>query len=329
MKNWIERYLYQIEKKLPQKNKKDLIEEIKSNLYDELEATYGSIDPSEEEIFSFLQDNGSPSKIASAYRGSDDALIGKELFPIYQLVVKIALLASLLGIFIATIVAVGFENQTFLSALGSFFGGIIQATIGAVGSVTIIFAFIQRFMDPAETKLQDEFNDWNPKGLPALPEKKHQLKRSEPIVAIIFLTLLIIGFNFFSGSFVFGYYTNTESLVIPVLNQEVFLQYLPWLNLVWGSSLIFHMILLVKNQWSTLLRLIKIGLDWAGLILFLWIVSNPALFAFQGGWFQRIGLDNGAELDTLFHSMIRIGLIALIALMIFETGKNLYKIFQK
>lgn len=197
MKNWIERYLYQIEKKLPHKNKKDLIEEIRSNLYDELEAKAGT-DPAEKDILEFLKENGSPKEIASAYRGREECLIGGELYPIYRLVVTIAVLASMLGITIALLVSIGFGTQSVLSALGEFLGGAFQAAIGAVGIVTIIFILIQRFMDPDEIK--KEISDWNPKDLPALPEKKHQLKRSEPIVAIVFLTLLIIGFNFFWDS---------------------------------------------------------------------------------------------------------------------------------
>lgn len=327
MKNWIERYLYQIEKRLPHKNRHDLIEEIRANLYDELEATYGSMEPTQDEILAFLQAKGKPETIATSYRGSEQTLISGSLYPIYLLVVKIALFASLLGIAVATIVSVGFETQTPLSALGNFLAGGLQAAIGAVGSVTIIFALIQRFMDPDELKTETEA--WNPKDLPAIPEKKNELKRSEPIVAIVFLILLIIGFNFFSDFIAMRYNTASDSVVIPLLNREVLLGYLPWLNLIWGSALVFHVILLIKGQWSTILRIIKIAFDWIGLGVFLWMVSNPNLFAFQGGVFQWIGVEDGATLDNLFGNMARVGIIALILIIVIETGKNIYKIIQK
>ena len=327
MKDWIDRYLYQIEKRLPRKNRTDLIEEIRANLYDELEATYVSKKPTQEEILAFLKAKGKPETIAIGYRGTEQALISGSLYPIYLLVVKIALFASLLGITVATMVAVGFDTQTPLSALGHFAGGIIQAAIGAVGSVTIIFALIQRFMDPDELKLAQE--EWNPKDLPAVPEKKNALKRSEPIVAIVFLVLLIIGFNFFPDLLAMRYSTASDRVVIPLLNQDALMGYLPWLNLVWGSALVFQVVLLIKGHWTTILRLMKIAFDWIGLGVFLWIISNPKLFVFEGGLFEWAGLENGAALDTLFHSMARIGIIALIALMVFETGKNIYKIVQK
>jgi len=326
MKNWIERYLYQIEKKLPLKNKKDLIEEIKSNLYDELEATYGSIDPSEEEILLFLQNNESPSKIASAYRGFDEALIGGSLYPLYLLIVKIALLASLLGITIATIVSVGFGTQPYLDIFGNLLGGVVQAAIGAVGSVTIIFALIQRLMDPDELKSETE--NWNPKELPAVPEKKNELKRAEPIIAIVFLILLILGFNFFPDQILQGIQKNPRSVVVPVINTHVLKSYLPWLNMIWGSALVFNIILLIKNQWTSFLRLIRIGLDWAGLILFLLMISNPDFFAIQG-IFQWLGVDGGASLDAIFRSFARVGILFIIALTIFESGKSIYKIVRK
>lgn len=329
MKNWIERYLYQIEKKLHGKNKKDLIQEIESNLYDELEARTDSSDPTEEEILEFLKGKGSPSQVASAYLGTEESLIGSELFPIYSLVVKIALLASLIGITVASMVSLGFGDQTPLAALGGLLGGIFQAAVGAVGLVTIIFALIQRFMDPEELQLQNESTEWNPKDLPVLPAKKNQVKRSDPIIAIIFLIVLIILFNLFPDFIVWGYYTNTESVVAPVLNKEVLAQYLPWMNLIWAAALTFQIVLLIKNQWTNVLRIIRIGLDWAGLALFLWIVSNPNLLVNQGGLFQWIGLENGAVLDSLFASMARVGIILLIAIVVIETGKNIYKMLQK
>lgn len=328
MKNWIERYLYQIERKLHVKNKKDLLQEIESNIYDELEAKTGTA-PTEKDILEFLNENGSPRQVAAAYLGAEESLIGGELFPIYRLVVKIALLAGTLGITIATAVSLGFGNQSPIAALGGLMSGIFQVAVNAVGFVTIIFALIQRFMDPEELKLQDASEKWNPRDLPALPEKKNQLKRSEPIIAIIFLILLIILFNFFPDFIVWGFYSDTESVLVPILNKEVLTQYLPWLNLIWAASLVFQIILLIKNQWTTLLRILRIGLDWTGLAIFLWIVSNPNLFSSQGGLFQWIGVENGAQLDSLFSSMARIGLILLIALIVIETGKHIYKIVQK
>jgi hypothetical protein len=317
MKNWIERYLYQIEKKLPQKNKKDLIEEIKSNLYDELEGKYGNVEPSEKEILQFLQKNGSPSEIASSYRGSQQALIGGTLYPIYLLVIKIALLASMIGLFVATSIAIGFGNQTFWTGIGSLLSTMFQTAITAVGMVTIIFVLIERFVDPDELKQKSQEDSWNPKNLAALPTKKTVLKRWESIVAIVFLTLLLIGFNFFSDSMVWLYSANQARVVLPIFNQEILTQYLPWLNIFWIAALVFHIILLVRNRWNTGFRLVKIGFDWAGLILFLWIISDPTLFTLQEG-----------PLYDLFASMARIGIAFIIGITLLETGSTLYKILK-
>jgi len=327
MKDWIDRYLYQIEKRLPRKTRADLIEEIRANLYDELEANYGQEEASQDEILAFLKEKGKPEAVAASYRGSEQALISGSLYPVYWLVLKIALFASLLGITIAMTVSIIFGNQAPLAALADLASGIFQAGISAVGIVTIIFALIQRFMDPDE--LQQETEKWDPKDLPEVPAKKHELKRSEPIVAIVFLTLLIIGFNFFSDFIAMRYNTATETVVIPLLNQDVLAQYLPWLNLVWGTNLIFQIYLLIQGHWTSLLRIIKIGYDWVGLGLFLWIISNPDLFAFEGGMFEWMGLENGAVLDTMFGNMAKVGIAALILIITIETIKNIMRIVKK
>ncbi|BES66247.1 hypothetical protein SANA_26860 [Gottschalkiaceae bacterium SANA] len=317
MKNWIDRYLYQIEKNLPQKNRADLIAEIKSNLYDELDEKYKGHQPTEKEILQVLQDNGSPSILASAYRGTQQALIGGTLYPIYLLVLKIVLPASIIGIFVATGIAIGFGSQSFWAGLGNLFSSMFQVAITAVGMVTVIFVLIERFADPDELKQEIKNKPWNPKELPAVPTKQNRLKRSDSIATIVFLTLFIIGFNYFSDSITWLYSANETRIVMPVFNPEILKQYLPWLNAFWLASIVFHIVLLIKNRWNTGFRLIKIGFDWTGLGLFLWIVSNPTLFTLQDG-----------GLYDLFASIGKIGLAALIGLTLFETGRTIYHMLK-
>jgi hypothetical protein len=317
MKNWIDRYLYQIEKKLPQKNRADLIAEIKSNLYDEIEGKYGNHEATEKEILQFLQENGSPSKIAWSYRGSTQALIGGSLYPIYLLVLKIVLPASMIGIFVATGISIGFGSQTFWASIGNLLSSILQVAITAVGMVTVIFVLIERFADPDELKQEIKNKPWNPKELPAVPLKKNVLKRSDSIATIAFLTLFIIGFNYFSNSITWFYSANETRLVMPFFKKEILNQYLPWLNAFWISNIIFHIVLLIRNRWNTGFRLLKIGFDWAGLGLFLWIVSNPTLFALQD-----------SPLYDLFFPMARIAIAFLIGITVVESGRTFYKMLK-
>ncbi len=84
MSNMIERYLYDVAKRLPEDIREDVKNELRSNIEDML-----SDDPGEEEIEKVLLEMGSPAKLAVKYQPNPRYLISPELFDDYFTGLKI------------------------------------------------------------------------------------------------------------------------------------------------------------------------------------------------------------------------------------------------
>ncbi len=62
----IERYIYQVGKRLPFKNRADIVSELRSSLEDQLDARADS-EPSDARVIELLNEMGSPESVAASY----------------------------------------------------------------------------------------------------------------------------------------------------------------------------------------------------------------------------------------------------------------------
>src|SRR5512138_2038150 len=103
--NLVDRYIAEVGKHLPRKNRADIEAEIRSTLEDMLDERMqasGAKDPADEAtVMALLKEYGSPREVAATYK-THQYLIGPRLFPIFEMVVRIVLVvvagASLIGL---------------------------------------------------------------------------------------------------------------------------------------------------------------------------------------------------------------------------------------
>src|SRR5574338_964427 len=100
--NLIDRYIAEVGKHLPRKNRADIEAEIRSTLEDMLEERSQGTGPADEAtVMAMLKDYGAPREVAAKYK-THQYLIGPRLFPIFEMVVKIVFAvvagASLIGL---------------------------------------------------------------------------------------------------------------------------------------------------------------------------------------------------------------------------------------
>ncbi|HEU4745527.1 MAG TPA: hypothetical protein VFS61_09835, partial [Anaerolineales bacterium] len=101
--NLIDRYITEIGKHLPRKNRADIEAEIRSTLEDMLEErkqANGQI--SEAEVIELLKEYGAPRKVAESYVGPN-YLIGPRVYPTFELVTRIVMIV----LFSLALVALG------------------------------------------------------------------------------------------------------------------------------------------------------------------------------------------------------------------------------
>ncbi len=274
----IDRYVYDVTRRLPQEQRADIEKELRSLIDDMLAARTGETEPSEDDVTAVLKELGRPQDLAAKYRGTKRHLIGPEYYDIYWLVLKIVLAATGFGLVIALIVSsvVTPPENAFSVAAGSFwgiFGGLVQA----FAYVTIAFALVERFAkDGHILKL-----DWSPKDLPPVPPLNQKdtvnIKRADPIVGLIFGVIGLIIFN--AMPWILGYVTAVEGMVsIPVFNLDVVRTMLPLIDLMICLGMLKDMIRLIAGRYSIKISLAVAAINIAMLVLNIVIFLPPAIW---------------------------------------------------
>src|SRR6188474_235110 len=100
--NLIDRYITELGKHLPRRNRTDIEAEIRSTLEDMLDERKQANGPSDEAtVLELLKEYGSPREVAATYK-THQYLIGPRLFPTFEMVLRIVFAvvsgASLIGL---------------------------------------------------------------------------------------------------------------------------------------------------------------------------------------------------------------------------------------
>jgi hypothetical protein len=278
--NMLDKYITEIGKKLPQKNRLDLQTEIRSTIEDMLEdrskKTGRSID--NKMIEEVLQEYGSPAKVAASYH-TPHYLIGPQLYPFFIIVVKIVLvvlLAVTLGGFLLNYYT-NLAGPGFLKALGDFALQFFGGAIAAFGNIVLVFAILERVLPSAEF---DEKNEpWKASDLNLEPDPD-QISRGEMIFEIVFTVLGLLLINLYPRLVDILIISDHSWAYIPALSP-VFTVYLPWINLLGILSLVLDVYLMRQGLWQVVTRIISLVIEVAGIILAGVMLTGPSLLQFS------------------------------------------------
>lgn len=184
----IERYLSAVRMLLPSSQRDDIADELRDVLMNRREEKAAELGrpltrPEDEAL---LKDFGNPLAVAARY-GRQQYLIGPELYPVYLLVLKIVL-AVIAGSALITgvvngVLAHGDPGPAIVAALGVAWTG----SFAAVGSVTVVFAILER------TNVRRKFLDnWNPRDLPRLPPRRRRATWVDHVAGIVVNIIFIL-----------------------------------------------------------------------------------------------------------------------------------------
>ena len=322
----IERYIHEVGRYLPRKNRDDIQAELKSSVVDSLEDRYGP-ESTEEEITDFLKEFGRPREVAASYYPEGQYLIGPGLYPLFRMVAWIVVAAVLgsqllsfgVGIFIAE------ESASILEIIGS----LVNSIPISLGWLVITFMILQRF--DVHPDLEDE--PWDPQTLPQINEEE-DLKRGELIVGLVF-SILILVLVFFFPHWI-GFITAPGGKFYP---NPVIIQYLSWVKVSLLAGITLDIFLLWQGRWGTATRIVKIAVNLISIAVLAFLIQgHNAWLAARGaaGLFYTIetisGIaDGGWEVIGMHGFRLAFG-IALIVTII-ETLKSIYRLvrsrFQK
>lgn len=234
----MERYIYQVVRRLPKKQRHEVNLELQELISDMWET--------EQSMETVLTKLGDPREFAKQYQDDKHYLIGPEYFDTYLWFLKIVLLCAAVPI-LAVSVAEGIQEGMGLAdsgivqavvtsaiyGIGKGIPNVIVSCIGIFGGITLMFAIMERNKVKFDLEKETEWNVrnledsrtgkkkiWTPNFLAPVPDKRAIISRGDSILGIVFIVifciLLIFSPNFFSAIFKNGEKIST----IPVFNLE-------------------------------------------------------------------------------------------------------------
>jgi hypothetical protein len=331
----IERYLYAVGKKLPLNQKDDILKELRSIIMDNLDDIAGEAEPTGDDISQVLLKMGAPSEVAKRYRSGPSWLIGPKYYDLYMLILKIVLAASAGGYLISLIVGMFTQTGGIIERFVSFFVqffGIIPGLLAAIGSVTLIFAIIERAVKkPIDIDL-GEGAKWHPSKLDPVPDKGDIVKPVDSILEIVFAIVAIVIFNFYID--VIGiYYTpagSSEWVIVDIFNQKALDIYVPIWTLILSLSIGFHGWLLGTGKHNVGTRVFKMFISAANVGVLFYMANGPRLFKIVnlGEDLQELRpitdfiITNQQIIFTVLAILTLIGLLANLGKFIYRQVKN-------
>lgn len=356
----IERYIYDVVRRLPSSQREDISRELNGLIDDMLEERTGNGKSEQENAEDILKELGAPFALAGKYRGDKRYLIGSEYFEQYWFVLKIVLICVAVGMVIAAIVQGVTQNVTWTGIVNGFGEGAAQSGIRmqdfvqgigvTIGSaivniimglvqgfawVTIIFVIIERCAVKVNIK-EAVAGAWKPQDLKDMPvpTEKAIIKRGEPIAGIVFTIAVIILFNFVP--FLMGFWMQgTDGVVhfVPLFNLETLRMLLPLFNVCFALGILREALRIVAGRHTLWLGLATVALNVIALAIVCTIFFNPAIWnagmiqqatAVNPGFFDLAG--NGvATLNTFFGYFTRFFGFILIFAFVLDSLVSLYK----
>jgi len=305
--NLLDRYVAEVGKHLPRRNRADIEAEIRSTLEDMLDERAHGAPASETQISDLLKEYGDPRKVAASY-GARQYLIGPRLYPTFELVLKIVF--SVLGVlalvgFGLSIGRTGLSGPEMAAALlqaaGQFFGGLLTA----LGQIVLIFAILERTL-PASEMEKDE-KEWTPADLVTEPDPD-EVKIPEQIASIIFPLFFVVILNFYPQIVGFNFVQHGQWFSVPMLSQAFF-RYLPWVNALSLLGVALNIWLLRQGHWQTSTRLFNLALRLGSVILAVFMLSGPSILEVAVG-----SLPADLEKLTPLFGLISIGTLLAVIL---------------
>lgn len=321
----IDRYVHEVGRQLPRKQRADIQVELKSTLVDTLEARVEG-EPTQEDEIELLKEFGPPNKVAASYYPQGQYLIGPSLFPLFRMVVAITMLVFVIVQLVLVGISLVFNGEvfTFLTVL-DIISEVLGSAFTAFAIIVIVFAILQRF----DVK-PDQDDEWDPQELPEI-EVQDSVNRTGTVVEITFSLVIIAILLFLPDKIGVWVTPYTEVLLNPVLTS-----YIPLIILSILLGIALDVITLWRGKWETSTRLAKIGVNLFGLyVLFVLISSHNAWLAEQGvtGFFSFLDTlgegEIGAETALILGMQaFRMGFIIAAIVISVDTVTMVYRLIK-
>ncbi len=242
MKDLVERYIYDVVRRLPEGERAGVERELASNIADMLPNDSG-----EDEVVRVLSSLGEPRKLAEQYRENPRYLISPAMFEQYLAAIRIVLpvAAVAMGILGLVLDIAKAGADSFVDAIVSALAHALSAAITALFTTTLGFALADHYQFKGPSR------PWSPRDLPQLPPKApSRIPRGETIAGMVFSVVFIAClFAVLRSPWLIGWH-GPQTEVVPLFMPQALARFAPWLALVALMSLAVSCVKLALGRWT-------------------------------------------------------------------------------
>ncbi len=316
MSEMIIRYVHQVGRYLPEKERREVELELRSQIEDQIEDAYGA-SPSQAEVASVLRQLGDPVQMAASY-GRQQYLVGPTLYPVMMMVLRVGM-----PIVPGFIVLMNIVGSLIAGETGNWIGLLIesifiaaQAAFFFAASVVLFFAIFERSGGEVEAKKQAAA--FNPLELPPVddPAAVNRAESSFGIAIGAFLTLALIYF-LTVGGLTLRFNLSDPGTVTPVSSVWLIVMTIVSITLV-----LLNLWALLRNRWTFPTWLAQSLVELVGAVALYYIFYTP-LFT----WLSEI-LPNLRD-PLLFDRQPAIFTAITIAIMLISNGSKLIRMWKR
>jgi len=331
MSDLLDTYISEIGRNLPRGKRQDIEIEIRSSLQDLLDdrSQQSGRLVDDEMMFEVLKEYGSPEKVASGYL-PERYLIGPRLFPIFLLVLRIALPV----VAVLTLIGLGISFSTRTFTPDQIFDTLLKSLVGLAGSlmqvfgnIVLVFAILQWFLPSLEMKAQT----WDPRSLLKIKPSDH-VSLGQSIVDLSFALAAIVVFNFYPHilriwNMVDGTMTSYEVF------SNAFFRYIPAWTAIWFATVVLNVILLSRGRWHNWIRWTAVAISAATIMLAIIMLTGPSLIhidtASLAALYPHTNVSFDDWLENSLQITVRLVLVIIIIAESVDLVKMLMRIFEK
>ncbi len=322
MTSLIDRYVYDVIRRLPEKSRPDVEKELRANIADMLPEN-----ATQEDMDRVLASLGDPAKLSEQYRTRPRYLISPAFFDDYLMVLKLVipilavvfLVLHLFGALTQKPIE-GSYGQVFVSILAGALSSLFTAVTNGFLWVTLAFALTEYF-NGVQTK-----KDWTLKDLPDIPPQNAvKISRTETIIGMVLSALFLITMTRYQH-LIAWYEYGQSGIHTPLFSSLAVSRYVPYLVVLTACSWAVAAVKLYFGRWNILTAVLQGISDIAWAVAFILFLRSPDTF--NPGFIARMAETFKLDLAVMNEHWQRGILVMSIVTIIGTAIDILYSIFR-
>jgi hypothetical protein len=276
----IDRYIAEVGRHLPEKDRADIEAEIRSMVDDMIEERGQSTAKNERIVAETLEQIGDPELLAAKYAPPKRYLIGPDWYEGYLKVLQRVLFAVLPIVAVVTFVlALTNEPLDFIGAVGNAVGRAFSVGTQILFWVTLVFVLLERSGEKPDDQPKSASREWTVDQLPMLPRRR-QISIGESLITIgllLFVMIWIIVPAILAR-------LEGDTATPPFLNPALWNFWLPLLLVILGLTVVHELFKLKIGNWTRPLMITNVILCLTTIFYIIALVTtqdvvNPAFLA--------------------------------------------------